>query len=333
MLYKLNKAAIESSERMEIKTPSGFDLQEIHIENFLKSRLGEIVSEDQLMLIGQERQYQEEADLLALDKDGTLYIFELKRWRSQPENLLQVMKYGQIFGRYTYEELEELARRQKNLEGSLKESHKDYFDLNKELSNSDFNKDQVFVLVTNGMDRDTISAVNYWSQKGVRIECSPYRIYDIGGEPYIQFDTYNPEHETFHEENTRIFIVNTNKTSMPDAWRDMLKNGREGFASAYAHRRHAVDRISENDCVYLYHSGVGVIAKGRATGACRKSNEVFSVPLRFDWALSDKDEWKEKAPKAREINRRLGAGYRFYATVFEIRQDMASVIDGIFDER
>lgn len=76
MLYKLNKDAIELSVRMEIKTPSDFSLQEIDIENFLKSRLGEIVSEDQLMLIGQERRFQEEADLLALDKDGRLYIFE-----------------------------------------------------------------------------------------------------------------------------------------------------------------------------------------------------------------------------------------------------------------
>ena len=319
-----------SSVRMEIKTPSEVGLREEDIENFLKSRLGEIVSEDQLMLIGQERKRQQEADLLALDKDGTLYIFELKRWESKSENLLQVMRYGQIFGRYTYEELEDLARRQQNLQGSLKESHKDYFDLNKELSDSDFNKDQVFVLVTNGMDRDTISAVNYWSQKGVRIECSPYRIYDIGGEPYIQFDTYNPEHETFHEENARIFIVNTNRTWMPDAWRDMLKDDSEGFASAYRERRHSIDRISEGNIVYLYHTRVGVIAKGHAIGSCKKSDDVFSFPLRFDWALLEESEWKTRAPKAWEINNRLGSGYTFFGAVLEISQDMANVIDEIY---
>ena len=31
------------------------------------------------MLIGQERRGQEEADLLALDKEGHLFIFELKK--------------------------------------------------------------------------------------------------------------------------------------------------------------------------------------------------------------------------------------------------------------
>ena len=332
MLYKLNKDAIESSARMEIKTPSDFSLREIDIENFLKSRLGEIVSENQLMLIGQERRRQEEADLLALDKEGVLYIFELKKWESNPENLLQVMRYGQIFGRYTYEELEDLARRQQKLQGSLKTSHKDYFDLNTELSESDFNRDQVFVLVTNGMDRDTISAVNYWSQKGVRIECAPYRIYDIDGEPYIQFDTYNPEHETFHEENTRIFMVNTNKTYMPDAWKDMLKDDSEGLACAYHQRRHSIDRISEGNTVYLYHTGVGVIAKGYAVGYCKKQEDVFCFPLKFDWALLEESEWKARAPQAWQINACLDSGYKFFGAVIEISQEMATVVDKIYNE-
>ena len=338
MLYKLNKDAIESSVRMEIKTPSDVNLQEKDIENFLKSRLGEIVSENQLMLIGQERQRQEEADLLALDKEGTLYIFELKRWESNPENLLQVMRYGQIFGRYTYEQLEDLARRQQKLEGSMKSKHKEYFELDRELMDNDFNRDQVFVLITNGMDKDTISAVNYWSQKGVRIECSPNRIYDIDGEPYIQFDTYNPEHETYHEENTRIFIVNTNKTYMPNAWRDMFKDGLTGCASAFYNRKHSICRISEGDLVYLYHTGVGVIAKGNVTGAYYSSdyngdmNEVCSVPLRFEWAVPE-SQWESGPPKAWEINGRLNTGHRFFGAVIAIGQNMADAIDEIFNER
>ena len=331
MLYRLDEDDIERSVRMEIRSAQHFGLREESIENFLKSRLGEIVSEDQLMLIGQERRWQEEADLLALDKTGTLYIFELKRHEANPENLLQVMRYGQIFGRYAYEELEQLARRQQQLQGSLKASHKEYFELNVELSESDFNTDQVFVLVTNGMDRDTISAVNYWSQKGVRIECAPYRIYEIGEQPYIQFDTYNPEHQTFHEENAKIFIVNTNRQYMPDEWNEMLKDGSDGFASAYEQRRYSIDRISEGNVVYLYHTGVGIIAKGRAVGSCQRSESIFSFPLRFEWALLEERTWTN-APRAWEINGRLGASNRFRGTVLEISQDMARAIDEIYSE-
>ena len=338
MLYKLNVAEIKSSARMEVKTPADFNLREEDIENFLKSRLDEIVSEEQLMLIGQERKGQEEADLLALDKDGVLYIFELKRWESNQENILQVMRYGQIFGRYTYEELQDLAERQQKLDGCLKEKHKEYFDLSKELSDSDFNKDQVFVLVTNGLDKDTISAVRFWSQKGVRIECSPYRIYDIEGEPYIQFDTYNPEDEVLPEENTSYFIVNTNKTYLSDVWKDMLNDCSTGKASAYYDRKNSVCKILKGSRVYLYHTGVGVIASGVATSGYDKADyqgdeeAEFFVPLKFDWAV-DQSQWDTKAPKAWEINKKLNSSHRFRKTAFAIAKDMAHSIDSIAKEK
>ena len=111
MLYELNRDNPEQSAKVAARNPAHFSIHELHIENFVKSRLSEIVSEEHLMLIGQERKWQEEADFLAIDRAGTLYIFELKRWESNAENLLQVMRYGQIFGRYPYEDLRDLARR------------------------------------------------------------------------------------------------------------------------------------------------------------------------------------------------------------------------------
>ena len=336
MLYRLSPCQIESSKRVEIRTPAHFGLQEKNIEDFLKSRLGEILSEDELMLIGQERPGQEEADLLALDKGGTLYIFELKRWQSDQGNLLQVMRYGQIFGRYSYQELEELARRQQKLDGSLREKHKDHFHLNEELPESAFNAEQVFVLVTNGTDRDTISAIEYWAQKGVKITCSPYRMYEIEGNPYIQFDTYSPDNEVIVEENTGHFIVNTNRTYMSEAWKDMLGNGMEGKASAYYGRKNAVQHISRGSRVYLYHTRVGVIASGDTFSEYKTTgdeDEEFFVPLRFRWALTEEGRWAELAPRAQEINKECQSGHRFRRTAFEITEGMAKAIDHIAVEK
>ncbi len=338
MLYKLETDEIESSTRIKVGAPADFRLKERDIENFLKSRLSEIVSEDQLMLIGQEWKGKSEADLLALDKDGTLYIFELKRWEAKAGNLLQVMGYGQKFGRYTYEQLERFARSRIKLEDCLKVTHKEYFNLDKELSDSDFNKDQVFVLVTNGTDEDTISAVNFWSQKGLRIECSPYRIYDIDGVPYIQFDTYNPDKEVLLEVNTDWFIVNTNKTYDSNTYKDMLGDFLKGKASAYYDRKFSVCRISRGSQVYLYHTGVGVIAKGVSTAEYQKAayddveDEEFFVPLKFDWALKDEGDWEKKTPTAGEINSRLDSGHKFRQTVFSITPEMANAIDSIYNE-
>ena len=275
--------------------------------------------------------------MLALDKEGKLYIFELKRWQSNQENILQVLRYGQIFGRYMYEELENLAKRQQKLDGSLNVKHKEHFHLDKELPDSAFNRDQVFVLVTNGTDRDTISAVNFWSQKGVKIRCSPYRIYEINCEPYIQFDTFNPDDEVLPDENTGFFIVNTNKTYTSDAWKEMLGDRSKGKASAYYDRKGSVCRISKGSQVYLYHTGVGVISRGRATSGYGKANcqgdknEEYYVPLKFEWAL-DESEWN-LAPKAWEINKKCNSSHRFRQTVFAITEEIAEAIHDIYMER
>ena len=286
------------------------------------------------MLIGQERKWQEEPDLLALDKEGALYIFELKRWESISENILQIMRYGQIFGRYTYEELGTLARMQQKLEGSLKEKHQEYFSLEEPIKESRFNQQQRFVLVTNGVDTDTISAIEYWSNMGVNIDCSPYRIYDIGGKPYIQFDTYNPIGEVIPEINTWYFIVNTNKTWMDSAWQDMIGDRKKGKAAAYYNRKWAICKIPVNSIIYLYHTGVGVIAKGKAVSSVKKKDfdgdidEEFYIELDFEWA-QPKENWNEEAIPAWEINSKLNTGHRFRQTAFTISDDMAQAIDEI----
>lgn len=338
MLYELNSDNPERSARVAIRSPEHFSIREEHIENFVRSRLSEIVSEEDLMLIGQERKWQEEADLLAIDKAGVLYIFELKRWRSNTENLLQVMRYGQIFGRYPYEDLQALARRQQKLEGSLREAHQKHFDLREPIEESEFNLKQHFVLITNGIDEDTISAVDYWSGMGVKISCSPYRLYEINGNPYIQFDTFNPAGDVVVETNTQHFVVNTNRTWMENAWRDMLGARETGKAAAYYDRKWSICNISENSIVYLYHTGVGVIAKGKATGSFKKAtyandvDEEFYVPLEFEWAV-DENDWDRHAIRAWEINSRLNSGHRFRQTVFTVSEEMARAIDELAEEK
>ena len=338
MLWKLNRGDIESSRHVPITNLAHFGLTEEKLEDFLRSRLSEIVSEEHLMLIGQQKAFQEEADLLALDKDGNLYIFELKRWEGKSENLLQVLRYGQKFGRYTYSELQDLARRRKELAGDvcLAEQHAKHFEID-QLKPQDFNRDQVFLLVTDGADEDTVSAINYWSRKGLNVVCIPYRVYEVCGEPYLLLQPYSPAGETLVERETPYFIVNTNETRMPGVWKDMIDDCSLGKAAAYYGRKRTVSRIPRDATVFLYHTGTGVIAKGKATSGFRKTSykgddgEEFYVPLQFDWALSE-DRWQQ-APSAWDINRKRQTGHRFRQTVFAIGEAMANAIDEIHKEK
>ncbi len=181
MLYQLELSNIQTSRRIPIENPEKLGILEKHIEDFFASYLVELIPEDQLMLIAQERKYQEEADSLAFDAKETLFIFELKRWRASAENLLQVLRYGQIFGRYTYAQLEGLVRTKQKLEGKLRENHQEHFQLSEALPEEKFNANQRFVIVTNGIDHDTLEAIQYWSKKGIRIDSLTYKLYTLGG--------------------------------------------------------------------------------------------------------------------------------------------------------
>ena len=100
MLFKWIEAETSSDiEKVKEITLSSAGLKEKDLENIISKKIDELVRTDQLMVVMQERSRQEEPDILAVDECGKLYIFELKRWEGRSENLLQVLRYGQKFGR------------------------------------------------------------------------------------------------------------------------------------------------------------------------------------------------------------------------------------------
>lgn len=333
MLYEVNRRKIESSSRVEMVTLAQAGLKEEHIETFLASHLDEVVSEDQLLLITRQRPLRAEADIMALDREGRLYIFELKRGESRQEDLLQVMRYGQKFGRYSYDKLDDLAKRRREINQPLQDAHKAHFDLSVPLQKSAFNHEQVFILITNGMDMNTISAVNYWAKQGLKIKTFPYHVYKIDGGTYVHFNTYSPEGDV-SSGDLGYYLVNTCRTWRPEACADMLKKCK---ASAYYGAKYAIsNNLSEGDVIYLYHNQVGVIAKGTATSDCKETScdgnkgEEYYVPLNFEWVLDEK-EWEDKAVKAWEINERRPISYR--RTVSSIPKEAADIIDEISQKK
>ena len=97
--------------------------------------------------------------------------------------------------------------------------------------------------------------------------------------------------------------------------------------------------LSHLGLLYLYHTGVGVIASGIATSDYKVTdyegdeNEEFFIPLKFRWALSDECQWDAKTPKSWEINEKCNSSHKFRQTVFAITQDMADAIDSIAKEK
>jgi len=331
MLFHLNDK--EKTKIMPVmqKTFASIGWKEKDLENIIAKNMPRLIPQNQLLVLFQEKPFQEAADIYALDKKGDLYIFELKRWQGHQENILQVLRYGQIYGQYSYEQLQDMLRKyEKTSDLDLAEKHCEYFEeaIPHKLNKTDFNRQQHFVVITNGIELDTRNAIKYWQDKGLLIDSIIYWVYEIGGQYTFEFDRYNPEREVIIEEEGRNYIVNTNLTWSKTDYRDMLDNHK---AAAYGSRRHGIKNLKKGDTVFLYHKGVGVIAYGKVAGKYKskyredKNLEEYYVDLKFDWAI-DPDKEANKAAKAWQINEELSAQYAFRQTTFSIPKRMANAI-------
>jgi hypothetical protein len=306
------------------------------LENVLSRRIPDVLRESQLMVIFQERRRQEEPDILALDVSGDLYIFELKRSEGEESNLLQVIRYGQIFGQYPYSDLQRLFRNHvKDAHADLSGRHKDYFELAGELPSNKFNQRQQFVVVTAGIDVRTLEAIQYWKRYGLPLQSITYHVYQHGDAFFLDFNAYSPSPDDYVGLVSRDYVVNTNVAYMPTAYREMLG---EGKASAYYDRKTAVDSINKDDRVFLYHSGVGIAAVGRATSGVRvcayeeDADEEHYIPLKLDLKVDPVSE-PGRCLSASEINQELGTSHRFRQTVFRMDKEQADVVENLFRQK
>ena len=334
MLYELPDKKKVTEEGLKAIKETGLrkvSWKEEDLENLLANNITQLIREEYLMTIFQERSRQEEPDILALDATGKLYIFELKRHKSQEENLLQVLRYGQKFGIYDYKRIERLFKKYQKGINSLQDTHKDYFDLENSIEKSDFNHEQKFVIVTAGLDFDTIRAIKYWDEKGLPVDSLIYKVYEISGKLIIDFDPYGATDE-FDIFETSNHIVNTNIKYEPDTYKEMLK---EEKASAYFGKKTAVDSIQKGDRVFLYHSGVGICAVGKAIDGVEmkefhgvRDSEHF-VSCKFIKKI-DPEKEPEKALHAWEINQGLDLNWFFRNTRFSADDEIAKKLKRCF---
>ncbi len=110
MLYKLGRSA-KKFDSIDPLPFSGVPLEK-ELEDLLAQNLWDVLFESsQLMPIFQERSWQPEADIYALNEQGDLVIFELKRAHADGGAVHQALRYCEKAGRYSYEKLEEMLGR------------------------------------------------------------------------------------------------------------------------------------------------------------------------------------------------------------------------------
>lgn len=318
MLFKLDKNNYSVTKTSKV-TLASIGWKEEDLQQLLYDNLYKVFPDDDLLLIMQSRKGQEVPDLMAIDSEGNLNIFELKAWESQDFNLLQALRYGQIFGQHSYELLNQLFKKFNPSANDLLESVNEKFSTS--LTAKQINSKQKFIIITNGIDHRTRQSINYWASQGLHIQSWIYRLHKVDSEVLIEFDRFKILDSPFEDLQGGYYILNTNRQSGIEDEEEMLK---EGKAAAYFEPwKYKIQYLSKGDTVFLYSSGVGIVAKGIATGELKKKNyrnldeheeEEYYQKLKDFKVLA-------KPISAAEIKQIAETNYVFMQTLFGVDED------------
>lgn len=308
------------AERVRGVSLKSFGLDERAFQDILYRSLDKLIPDDELLLLMQSRHWQEEPDLMAIDKEGKLYIFELKAWESHSENILQVLRYGQIFGAHKYEDLNRLYKVFEDEGKNLLEAHSALFGEN--LTEEDFNKKQVFVVMTNGIDFKTREAIKYWREQGLDVRPWIYRVYQsTNSEMLLEISTFSSIDNPYEDIAEGYYILNTNFRNDEVDHESMLK---EKIVAAYfSPWKHKIENLSKGDVVFLYQSGVGIVAVGKASGKLKIRNyHADQKHVDEEYYMKLNQFHLLKTPiSASDIKGVTGVNHRFMSTMFGVDAD------------
>lgn len=329
MLYKLTKSN-QTFDAIDPLPFSGLPLEK-ELEDLLAQNLWDVLFEgSQLMPIFQERSWQPEADIYALNEDGDLVIFELKRANADGGAVHQALRYCEKAGRFGYEKLEGMLRtyRKGNLV-NLQQEHQAGFDLEHPLDRSSFNKRQHLIIVGSAGDAELIRNVDYWKSKGISISFIPYRVYQIAGEHYFEFFSL-PYDQHSNPGQAKGVIFDTNLSYDDESIWYMCENNR---VAAFGGIKGIVHSFSKGDIVFLYHKGHGIVAVGEVKSDVKEDKGWDALYRDLKWlTVTPKKGHSLRAMSAAEIKAVMGFNFWWAKTMkppFLNKEESATLLEAV----
>ncbi len=328
MLYKLGEkdGIFDSLEPVAFKNVP----LEKHLEDLLAKNLLDVLFEgNKLMPIFQERLRQEEADIYALNEQGDLVIFELKRGGADGGAVHQALRYCEKAAHWKYEHLQDmLATYTKGENKDLQEAHSINFDLDHPLDKSAFNKQQRLIVVGSAASNELIRNVDYWKSKGIQIDFIPYRIYALNDEHYFEF--FSIPYDTHSNPADRKGVLfDTCRSHIPESIWYMCENNR---VAAFGDQAHVVTYLGMNDIVFLYHKWKGIVAAGRVASRVKIDDVKDAKYCDLEWLTAKPVKGEDlKAMSAAMIKKVLDRNF-FWARTIKVPYLSVSESEILLDE-
>lgn len=262
MLYKLSSTngAFDKLEPVAFKDFASFGQLEKDLEELIAGSILEVLFEDaSLMPVFQERQYQAEADVYALNREGELTIFELKRGVAGEDAVHQALRYAQEAGQWTYAELEAKYHQYSGNDSDLHLVHQEAFYLEHPLDAKYINSKQHLVVIGSAADEALINAVDYWRRQGVSINFLPYRVYELGGSQYFEFFAL-PYDKHKNPADAKGVLFDTNRSWDEESIWYMMENSR---VAAFGDAKRFVEYLHPGDIIFFSHRWVGLVAAAK----------------------------------------------------------------------
>ena len=243
---------------------------EKHLEELLVNNLFSVFFDQPLLAFHQEVCGEPVADIYALNAQGDIIIFELKRDVAGHGALDQLLRYAGNAGLWSYKEIEAKywARYNADKKVSLIEAHRKFFELEEDskLREGDFNREQHLWVVGSAADTMLMQRIDYWKSKGISIDFFPYRIYDINNKAYLEFFAKPYDYHLNPAERKGVLFDTNGSYDHGDGYECFREMAKASRISAYGERSDAVRCLNQNDYVFYSQVGKGVICAAKVKG-------------------------------------------------------------------
>jgi len=266
MLYKLSHQQPGLCiEPVAFKDFSHFGHLEKQLEDLIARNILDVLFEESgLMPIFQERSYQAEADIYALNEHGELFIFELKRSSAGVDAVQQLLRYAQVAGRWSFAQLQAKYQNYIQHQTCLLKAHQEAFQLEHCLETKQINRRQKLMVIGSAADDGLVESVDYWQRQGVAIEFLPYRVYEIGAEKYFEFFALPHDRHT-NPLQAKGVLFDTNRSWDEQAIWSMFEHNR---VAAFGEAKNCIAALTPGDVVFFSHRNLGLVAAAKV----RKGN-------------------------------------------------------------